>query len=451
MSNFGNSNMGLFSGGTSGGGGGGVSGSGTPNLLPKWSTGTSLTDSQVFDDGTSVGVGTTSPTSGFLFDVTTSAIVRTYLQVGSFTKGAGQTGSIITDGLIQSATGINLSGVTGSTLTQNGFYPSGNTIQLWAGNNQIGSFGLQVSTEQYFLINATFSPSVAGNAGSLNGIRVKSNVSKALNVSNTTAQTQIIIDPTINQVNGTGTASGTLRGIYYNPTITALGGSTHNAWENTSGNIVFGNFSGSALSGRVLQMDNNGKVSAQDGSFTLYFGTSNDIVNATSGVNYLYGNLTNGNDLVFDLVNNEIFFRNGGNKNGLSIGINTNVVQSGVLNNASSNTPTYLEFDGANNKFYAWDSGNGVQNGLEVDFATLQFSFGNYRISDGGIYIDATNHTFVLNQSNYQTSGYTEIQAYELKLSGSNLETATPPASGTLTYLKVTINGTAYLITAEQP
>jgi hypothetical protein len=38
-------------------------------------------------------------------------------------------------------------------------------------------------------------------------------------------------------INQTGGANGTIRGIYYNPTITALGG-IHNAWESTSGRII---------------------------------------------------------------------------------------------------------------------------------------------------------------------------------------------------------------------
>jgi hypothetical protein len=83
MANFGNANTGFFSGGATGGGGGGISGSGTTNGFlsgySKWASGQLIfgTDSQLFDNGTSVGVGTTSPTSGFLFDVNTSGIFRT--------------------------------------------------------------------------------------------------------------------------------------------------------------------------------------------------------------------------------------------------------------------------------------------------------------------------------------------------------------------------------------
>jgi hypothetical protein len=43
------------------GGGGGVSGSGTASYIPKWTAGTTLGNSQVYDNGTNVGIGTTSP------------------------------------------------------------------------------------------------------------------------------------------------------------------------------------------------------------------------------------------------------------------------------------------------------------------------------------------------------------------------------------------------------
>ncbi|HQQ38670.1 MAG TPA: prepilin-type N-terminal cleavage/methylation domain-containing protein, partial [bacterium] len=45
----------------------GVTGSGTQNYITKWASAGSLTNSQIFDNGTSVGIGTTSP--GALLDV----------------------------------------------------------------------------------------------------------------------------------------------------------------------------------------------------------------------------------------------------------------------------------------------------------------------------------------------------------------------------------------------
>lgn len=46
---------------TPSGGGGGLSGSGTANYVSKWTGGTSLGNSLIYDNGTNVGIGTTSP------------------------------------------------------------------------------------------------------------------------------------------------------------------------------------------------------------------------------------------------------------------------------------------------------------------------------------------------------------------------------------------------------
>lgn len=51
-----------------GGGGGGISGL-TTNRIPKATSGTTIGNSQLFDDGTQVGVGTTSPVAGYLLDI----------------------------------------------------------------------------------------------------------------------------------------------------------------------------------------------------------------------------------------------------------------------------------------------------------------------------------------------------------------------------------------------
>ncbi len=49
---------------TTGGGTGGVAGSGTANYIPKWTNSTTLGNSMIVDNGTSVGVGTASPDAG---------------------------------------------------------------------------------------------------------------------------------------------------------------------------------------------------------------------------------------------------------------------------------------------------------------------------------------------------------------------------------------------------
>lgn len=53
-------------------GGGGVSGSGSTNFLAKWSAGTALTNSQIFDNGSSIGFKTSSPFYGIDYALTGS-------------------------------------------------------------------------------------------------------------------------------------------------------------------------------------------------------------------------------------------------------------------------------------------------------------------------------------------------------------------------------------------
>jgi hypothetical protein len=65
------------------GGGGGVGGSGTTNYVPKFTAGTTLGNSQIFDNGTNVGIGTTSP--GYKLDVNvTDAGVGSKTIIASF-------------------------------------------------------------------------------------------------------------------------------------------------------------------------------------------------------------------------------------------------------------------------------------------------------------------------------------------------------------------------------
>jgi len=364
-----------------------VGGSGTANKLPKWASASTLGDSQIFDDGTNVAVGTTTPTSGFLFDVNTSAIVRTYFQVGSFVKEATNTGLIVTNGLIQSSVGINLASVTNG-LNKMGFYNVGNSLQIWAGNNQLATFGLASAGGTLFDFIASWVYTTA-STGSSKAIRITSSLVSTS--ANTAGLTQLYIDPTYNQATF---GTGTLRGIYYTPITSVLNGSPHIAWENTSGDVIFGNLT-STLDGRVLQVNASGKLSFQDGSFQLYNGLNDDIIRAISGGEYRFGNFTIANTLIFDTTTNTINFQSDGNVNGLKIFVSTNIVEIGFLTTSGGGTRTCFEFNGA------------------------------------------TQETTLTSQS--------------LKFVGANLQTNTAPAGLGVTYLLVTMpDGIQYSILCSQ-
>jgi hypothetical protein len=114
---------------------GGVSGSGTLNFLPKWTPdGTTLGNSQIFDNGSSVGVGTTAPTEklsvvttggddGLRLRTTSSNNVRQYMQSNTKTFSTLVTGSgsgfgngnyLITDQNAGDAIRLLINGATGN-------------------------------------------------------------------------------------------------------------------------------------------------------------------------------------------------------------------------------------------------------------------------------------------------------------------------------------------------
>jgi hypothetical protein len=87
------------------------------------------------------------------------------------------------------------------------------------------------------------------------------------NSSGTGTATFININPTINN---TGTYSGTVRGLYYNPTLTSLSGTTHRAIETTSGNVIFngGNVgigTTGLVPGNILTINGSVAISAGQG------------------------------------------------------------------------------------------------------------------------------------------------------------------------------------------
>ena len=434
-----------------GGGGGGVSGSGTGNFLPKWASTTSLTNSQLFDNGTSVGVGTATPTSGFLFDVNTSGIFRTLLQVGTTTVNTTvHTGKILTDGFIETSLGINISAVTGNPFNKTGLYASGNNVQYFAGNNAIGLFGLNSNNGQFFGSTGDFNPATTvSNTGTLNSFRVKSDVRPANNTNNTTVQNQIIIDPIINQINGTGTGSGALRGIYYNPTVTNLGGSSHTAWQNTSGDIIFGNLSdGTNLTTQATLVDETGKLIRQNGKnfFNLYQAGATPIgiaIDFAAG-DYMFGDDNNSRAALKLTVDNFIGRYNGADQ-GIFLDFGNFEYTFGQIED-----DTILNFfhlvDGTSGSEIAHFQKNTNRVGYEFDFGNpTTFKFGDFlgAVGTGSIEIDVTNNTMLFKAN--QTSGSTEFRANQLIFTGANLKTSSSGGNSG-DFLIITLEGTVYKI-----
>ena len=106
--------------------------------------------------------------------------------------------------------------------------------------------------------------------------------------SGTSTWAQTLLSPTINT---TGTYVGTVRGIYYNPTVTSATGATHRAIETTAGDVIFSNGNvgiGTTSPTSTLHVSGTARIhSAANGAFgTLTLGSINDIVGDVSNINF---------------------------------------------------------------------------------------------------------------------------------------------------------------------
>ena len=228
MSLFGSRISTFFGGTTSGGGGGGVGGSGTTNYVAKWTTSTDIGNSSIFDNGTSVGIGTNTPVSTYKLDVV---------------------GNIFSSGFIKA--GLN---TTIATLSGQGVFSyntSTETLKMLFGGGGVGSADFVVYDGNYMRFRYQ-SPTNVPLPTKLISAETLINYS-----SGTNSHTIFGAVPTMNTSGGTNT----IRGFYYAPSITSDTGNTHVAFQNTIGDVIFGNLS--SLSTQMVIADSNGKLSVQ--------------------------------------------------------------------------------------------------------------------------------------------------------------------------------------------
>lgn len=207
---------------------GGITGSGTTNYVPKWSGSSAIADSLIFDNGTSVGIGTATPNATHILDVF---------------------------GSIQSSSGINLSTSAG---VKTGIYSGANQFTFWAGNNQLSTYRLNGQAAGSFFEHTAGFTNTGVTTGTQNVWRLAGSVTATTAV-NTMNTTQLLIDPTYNQQTF---GTGTLRGVYYNPTVSTLNSSKNVAWENTSGDIIHGNLATGGAA-QMVTADSTGKLGIQ--------------------------------------------------------------------------------------------------------------------------------------------------------------------------------------------
>jgi hypothetical protein len=108
----------------------------------------------------------------------------------------------------------------------------------YASINDSNGLGLLSSaTANYLQISSSRNPGVGqiGATGIINFVNLTTIGSSFLSGSSSVTYNAINVNYTINR-----SGTGIMRGFYYNPTITSLGGSVHNAIQTTSGNVLFG-------------------------------------------------------------------------------------------------------------------------------------------------------------------------------------------------------------------
>jgi hypothetical protein len=106
-------------------------------------------------------------------------------------------------------------GSSGMNFYANNWYPQGDTRIGWNfGGNALGA--------------------TSGNS-IISLVRINPTIGN-FSTGSTNQGNSLLISPTINQVN---TGTHTVRGIYYNPTLTSTTGTTHFAFHSTSGRVRF--------------------------------------------------------------------------------------------------------------------------------------------------------------------------------------------------------------------
>ena len=139
-------------------------------------------------------------------------------------------GNVLTGNQFRATGGFNVTPALNGNTDFNGIrYAAANTVDMFVGNNNVSRWFLVGNgTGAFYDLFGTFNS--ASGTGTCSAIKLRTTVA-ALGA-NAKNYYQLEIVPTYTQgVLGTGT----LAGVYYNPTINSLNTSTHYAWWSTSG------------------------------------------------------------------------------------------------------------------------------------------------------------------------------------------------------------------------
>jgi hypothetical protein len=146
------------------------------------------------------------------------------------------------NGEISTVTGVRIA----SNRTKTGIYPYdsyGGGLDFYAANSRLATFRLTNPGGQHYLFDAGHTYDNSFSQLSTASMVIQGSVSPT--GPNSVPITQLLINPTYAQTpSGIPRGTGTLRGIYYSPTVTSLNTSAHVAFENVTGNVLLGTTSG---------------------------------------------------------------------------------------------------------------------------------------------------------------------------------------------------------------
>jgi hypothetical protein len=299
----------------------GIGGSGTASYIPRFNgSTTTLGNSLIFDNGTSIGINTASPSSSFKLDVNGAANFTNDIVVNGMKIGLGN--GAISSNIMLGNFEVGYANSTGSNLTAIGtgsfrYNTTGNNnvgVGYWAlRNNSTGSRNVAIG-DNSLTTNTTGTniTAIGYGANSADGLTNATAIGNGANVS--TSNTIQLGNGSVTDVKTSGmlTASSITAPTINGASIKlgagsiasniVLGGNTNTFKDNSSGaeNFIFGNnaamanTSGSyniAMGQEAFRYNTTGSQSIGLGAYALRYNTTGNY-NVAIGYNALLNNVT---------------------------------------------------------------------------------------------------------------------------------------------------------------
>lgn len=297
------------------------------------------------------------------------------------------------NGIIGTNNGVNIA----TNGAKTGFYSNGNRMDIWAGNNKIADIGLAGANQNLYNLNYSIQPAT-GATGNQNSLNLSSSVTAGGLGTNSVNVAQLNIAPSYNQAPISGAlGTGTLRGIYYNPTVASLNTSPHYAIETTSGELKFANISTSSdTTYKPMAMNSSGDVVKMNNWITGGGGGgSGTVTSVATGYGLSGGTITTSGTLLVDTATLSTKYVRVSDYDTIYTTSPIMTMQSG------DSTIIYFNSDTAN----AWRNSSGGF--VPYTGATQDVDLGTNKISSQSVYITGTNgngHLHLKHQANDATA-----------------------------------------------